>query len=60
MKGVAKLDKNKVIINLDDDANVNNKQSTKSRSTRTKYLGDWKKFIAYTEQYLNFNLNLRK
>jgi len=51
------LEKNKeIIINLDDDVNVNKlKQSAKSRSTRTKYLGDWKKFVAYTEQYLNFN-----
>ena len=51
------MEKNKeIIINLDDDANVNKlKQSAKSRSTRTKYLGDWKKFVAYTEQYLNFN-----
>ena len=57
IKKAVKLEKSKeIIINLDDDVNVNKlKQSAKSRSTRTKYLGDWKKFVAYTEQYLNFN-----
>ena len=45
-----------IIINLDDDANVTKlKQSARSKSTRTKYLGDWKKFVAYTEEFLNYN-----
>ena len=45
-----------IIINLDEDANVTKlKQSARSKSTRTKYLGDWKKFVAYTEEFLNYN-----
>ena len=43
-------------INLDDNKEFNKlKQSARSKATRTKYIGDWKKYIAYTEKIHGFN-----
>jgi len=45
-----------IIINLDDNKEFNKlKQSARSKATRTKYIGDWKKYVAYTEKILGFN-----
>ena len=43
-------------INLDDNKEFNKlKQSARSKATRTKYIGDWKKYVAYTEKIQGFN-----
>ncbi|MDB2349857.1 site-specific integrase, partial [Alphaproteobacteria bacterium] len=40
----------------DDNKEFNKlKQSARSKATRTKYIGDWRKYIAYTEKMQGFN-----